>query len=67
MSETKKIDVNSLYAILLREVENDTVQEIDPNLYSNIAEFLGNLKNLDYDGIESKVKDSLVKMITEIT
>src|SRR2546428_3544896 len=67
MSETKKIDVNSLYALLLREVENDTVQEIDPNLYSNIAEFLGNLKNLDYDGIESKVKDSLVKMITEIT
>ena len=47
MSETKKIDVNTLYAILLREVENDTVQEVDPNLYHNIAEFLGNIKNHD--------------------
>ena len=67
MSETKKIDVNSLYAILLREVENDTVQEVDPNLYHNIAEFLGNIKNHDYDGIESKITESLVKMITEMT
>ena len=67
MSETKKIDVNSLYAVLLREAENDSVQEIDPKLYNNIAEFLGNLKNQGYDGVDSKIKDSLVKMITEIT
>src|SRR5207245_891111 len=67
MSETKKIDVNSLYALLLREVENESVQEIDPKLYGNIAQFHGNLKNQDYDGIESKVKESLVKMITEMT
>ncbi|OLC36821.1 MAG: hypothetical protein AUH84_00575 [Thaumarchaeota archaeon 13_1_40CM_4_38_7] len=67
MSETKKIDVNSLYAVLLREAENDSVQEIDPKLYNNIAEFLGNLKNQDYDGVDSKIKDSLVKIITEIT
>lgn len=65
MSEIKKIDVSSLYATLLREIENDSVQEIDPQLYSNIARFLGNLKNQGYDGIESKIKDSLVSMITE--
>ena len=67
MSETKKIDVNSLYAILLREVENDSVQEIDPKLYINIAEFLGNLKSQDFDGIESKITSSLAKMISEMT
>lgn len=67
MSETKKIDVNALYAILLREIENETVQEVDPNLYRNIAEFLGNLKNQDYDGIESKITHSLVGMLTEMT
>lgn len=66
MSETKKIDVNSLYAILLREVENETVQEIDPKHYTTLAEFLGNLKNQDYDGIESKVVDSQVQMITDM-
>ncbi|MEO9276814.1 MAG: hypothetical protein ABI340_03395 [Nitrososphaera sp.] len=66
MSEIKKIDVNSLYAILLREVENDSVQEIDPKLYLNIAEFLGNLKNQDYDGIESKITNSLAKIISDM-
>ena len=43
------------------------VQEVDPNLYHNIAEFLGNLKNHDYDGVESKITESLVKMITDMT
>ena len=67
MSETKKIDVNTLYSTVLREAENDTVQELNPKFYNNIAEFLGNLKNEDYDGVESKIKDSLVKMMTELT
>ena len=66
MSEIK-IDVNSLYAILLREIENDSVQEVDPNLYRSIGGFLGNLKNHDYDGIESKITQELVTMITEMT
>src|SRR5438445_12837054 len=66
MSETKKIDVNSLYAILQHEMENDTVQEIDTHLYSSISELIGNLKNQGYDGIESKMKDSLVKIITNM-
>lgn len=66
MSETK-IDLNSLYSILSREAENDVVQELDPKFYNNIAEFLGNLKNQDYDGVESKIKESLVKIITDLT
>jgi len=66
MSEIKKIDVSSVYSILLREIENDSVQEIEPQLYSNIAELLGKLKNQGYDGIESKIKDSLVKIITDM-
>jgi DNA replication factor GINS len=67
MSETKKFDVNSLYSILLRETENDTVQELDPKYYHNIADFLGNLKNQDYDGVESKITESLVKTVTDLT
>jgi DNA replication factor GINS len=67
MSETKKIDVNSLYAILQLEIENDTVQELDPHLYTSIGELIGNLKNKGYDGIESKIKDSLVKILADMT
>lgn len=66
MSEIKKIDVNSLYNILLREIENDSVQEIDSQLYYSISDLLGKLKNQGYDGIESKIKDSLVKIITDM-
>ena len=64
MSETKKIDVNSLYAVLVREIENDQVQEIDPGFYASLSEYLGKLKTEGYDGIENKIKNRLVEMIT---
>lgn len=67
MSETKKIDLNSLYAVLLREIENEQVQEIDPEFYKTLSEYLGKLKNEGYDGVENKIKNKLVEMITQIT
>jgi DNA replication factor GINS len=67
MSETKKIDVSSLYSVLLREIENDQVQEIDPEFYKALSEYLGKLKNEGYDGIENKIKNRLVEMLTQIT
>lgn len=65
MEETE-INVNSLYAILLRETENDTVQEVSPDLYISISNFVSKLKSEGYDGIESKVKDALIMIITDI-
>ena len=67
MSELKETDVISLYSILLRETNNDTVQEIDHQLYISISEFVGKLKSEGYDGVEAKVKDDLVNMITDLT
>lgn len=64
--EELEIDVNSLYATLLRETENDTVQEVSPDLYISISNFVSKLKSEGYDGIESKVKDALVMIITDI-
>ena len=67
MSELKEINANSLYSILLRETNNDTVQEIDQQLYISISDFVGKLKSEGYDGVEAKVKDALVNMITDLT
>lgn len=67
MSETKKIDLNSLYSTLVREIENDTVQEIDSQFYRTLADYLGKLKSESYDGIENKIKTRLVEMITKTT
>jgi len=66
MSEAKKIDLNLLYSTLVREIENDTVQELEPQFYRNLSGYLGKLKSEGYDGIESKIKTRLVDMITNI-
>ncbi len=67
MSDSKKINANSLYIILLRETENDTVQEISSDLYTSISDVVGQLKSEGYDGVEAKVKAALVNMITDMT
>lgn len=66
MSETKKVDVISLYSVLLREIENDHVQELDASFYTSLSEYLGKLKNEGYDGVENKIKNRLVEMMTQI-
>ena len=60
-----KIDVNSLYSFLLRETENDTVQEVPTDLYISISDFIGNLKSEGYDGVEAKIKNELISIMTE--
>ena len=67
MSESKGIEVNSLYTVLLRETENETIQEINSDLYSSISKYLGQLKSEGYDGVEGKVKNALINMVTEMT
>ncbi|MFQ5572989.1 MAG: hypothetical protein ACE5EJ_01930 [Nitrosopumilaceae archaeon] len=67
MSGPKEIDVNLLYGIVLRETENENIQEIDPNLYTSISDFIGKLKREEYDNIEAKIKDELVNITTNLT
>ena len=67
MSESNQIDINLHHGIVLRETENDTILEIDPNFYRNLSEFIGNLKKQEFDGVESKIKDTMIEMATELT
>ena len=67
MSEPSKISINNLHAIVLQELETDTVQEIDSDLYNSISKFLKNLKNEKHDGIEGKLNQAMIDMITDIT
>ncbi len=64
MSELNQIDLNSLHNTVLRETENDSILEIDPNFYRNLSDFIGNLKKQEFDGVESKIKDALIEMST---
>jgi len=67
MSELNEIDINSLHHIVLRETENDSILEIDPNFYRDLSDFIGNLRKQEFDGVESKIKDALIEMATELT
>ena len=67
MSETNEIDLNKLHHIVLRETENDTIQEIDPDFYRNLSDFIGDLKKQEFDGVESKIKEAIINTATELT
>lgn len=67
MSEKKaSIEPSFLYGVLMRELESNQLQEIDPDLYSNVADFVINLKSQGFDGLSQKLKDSLVDLVTNM-
>ena len=65
MSQPNPINITFLHTFILRESENEPLQELDPNFYESLSKFIGNLKNEKYDGIEEKIKNTLVSMVTE--
>ena len=67
MSKQNKINVNYLHSLVLLESETDTIQEIDSNLYNSISELIKSLKSGGYDGVEAKINQAMVNMITDIT
>ena len=67
MSESNPIDIHSLHHTVLRETENDSILEIDPNFYRNLANFIGNLRKQEFDDIENKIKNTMIEMVIELT
>ncbi len=66
MTDSDMPNINSLYSIVQREIENDTVQELEPDFYTNISDYIGKLKRSEYDNIEAKIKEALIKMTSEL-
>jgi len=67
MSEQNKINVNYLHSLVLLESETDTIQEIDSNLYNSISELIKNLKSERYDGVNEKINQAMIKMVSDTT
>ena len=67
MSESNHIDINSLHNTVLRETENDSLLEIKPNFYRNLSDFIGNLRKQEFEGVENKIKETMIEMATELT
>ena len=67
MSQQNEININYLHRLVLQESENDAIQEINSNLYNSISEFLKNLKNEKHDGIEEKINQTVIDMVSNTT
>ena len=51
----------------MQESESDIIQEIDSNLYNSISELIKNLKSEEYEGVEAKINQAMISMITDTT
>ena len=66
MSEENKIDIKQLQLIVLQESENPEMQKLDSNVYNSISKYIGDLKSDEYHGVDAKIKNVLLDMITEL-
>ena len=67
MSQPNPTNITFLHTFVLRESENEAIQELDANFYELLSKFIGNLKNEEYDGVEEKIKNTLLSIVTEAT
>jgi len=66
MSQPNPINISFLHTFILQESENEAIQKLDPNFYESLSKYIGDLKNEEYDGVEGKIKNSLLSMVTDI-
>ena len=67
MSQQNEININYLHRLALQELESDTIQETNSELYNSISKLLKNMKDKKHDGIEEKLNQVMIDMITETT
>ena len=67
MSSNEFPDLNLLCTLALAEVQNTEIQQLKPNFYGTLSQFLGKLKIEEYDGIEKKTKNTLVDLFSSLT
>jgi DNA replication factor GINS len=51
----------------MQEFETEDPQELSTDFFRNLSNFIGKLKNEEYDGIEKKTKNQLISTATSLT
>jgi len=67
MASNELPDLNLLYTLTLKEIQNSEIQHLTPNFYGTLSQFLGKLKIEEYDGIEIKTKNRLANLFSSLT
>ena len=63
-TESGDISIKEIYELLKKEVEAPVLIAIDHDIYQRIAASLGNLKGQGFEGIEAKVRDRMVDLVS---
>jgi len=66
MSQPNPINISFLHTFILQESENEAIQDLDPNFYESLSKYIGDLKNEERKGVEDKIKNSLLSIVTNI-
>jgi DNA replication factor GINS len=66
-NDKDSIKIAEIAAMLLKEVQLSTLQPVPFDTYQKIALTLENLQLFEFEGIEAKIKDTLVEMISTAT
>ena len=66
MSQPSPINITFLQTSILQESENEAIQKLDPNFYESLSKYIGDLKNEEREGVEDKIKNGLLSMVTDI-
>ena len=67
MSTLESLDLKNLHVIVMQEYQTDDIQELSTDFFRNLSNFIGKLKNEEYDGIEKKTKNEIISTATKLT
>ena len=67
MPSIESLDLKNLHVIVMHEFQTDSPQELNPDFFRNLSNFIGKLKNEEYDGIEKKTKNEIIFTATNLT
>ena len=67
MSSIESLDLKNLHIIVMQEFETEDPQELSTDFFRNLSNFIGKLKNEEYDGIEKKTKNEIISTATNLT
>ena len=67
MSSEKSLDLKNLHIIVMQEFQTDEPQELNTDFFRNLSNFIGTLKNEEYDGLENQTKVQMISLATTLT
>jgi DNA replication factor GINS len=68
MSENESnVCLKEIYELLKKEVENSALQQIESDTYQKVAASLGSLKGQGFEGIEARVRDRMIELLSAST